>query len=284
MTFRKIIFRILFYTFLGAFMAPTAKAQPFIDIYLSSQLPQSKGAAFSEIVETHEIYVSHKKEPNILKVTRNYSPSGKIVKEVKRNSAGGKNSETSWEYTPEGKIRKKTAQTFINMKGWITESSEFTYNDSTGNLEVIADYFDHKARRKAYITNNEEGNPVEIRILNERGVLLSIERLITIKASNCIRVLCFNANDSFVSSHNYPIDPQKPIPTGNIQREYNQQGDITIEMLSQKSQLNQGYYYEYEYDSYGNWTTKRTFQCSISANNKPKNKKLEYVITREIHY
>lgn len=259
-------------------------AQPFIDVYLSSLTPESRGPAFSAIEETHEIHVPHKDTPTILYVNRTYNSKGKIQQEVKKNSVGGKSSETKWEYTPTGSLKKISNQTFVNMKGWISEDIELIYNDSTGYIEDIVKSFEHKVRSKGHITCNETGFPIDVQIVNSGSVLIGIERIITIPASNCIRVLCFTAAEQFQSSHNYPIDYHKPIPKSNLKREYNEQGDVVLESLKQASVINQGYYYEYEYDSYNNWIEKRTFQCEISSKNKAKNKKLEYKVIRKIRY
>lgn len=276
----RIILCILF-TFI---LSGISNAQPFINIYLSSIYPESRGATFSQILETHEIRVPNKETPTIFNITKTYNTAGKILLEVKKNSLGGKSSETKWEYLPNGNLKKKSTDTFINMRGWISEVTVLNYNDSTGHLEEILDLFDSKIRRKAHISCDEKGFPLEVKITNNDDVLIGTEKIITIPASNCIRVLCFNATDQFINAHNYPINPKLPVPKSTLIREYNQQGDVIIEMLSQKSKMNQGYFYEYEYDSHNNWTLKRTFQCSVNSNNKPKNKKLEYLITRKITY
>lgn len=279
---RKILKFILCFSFITLCLN-NLHAQPFIEIYLNSQIPESKGAAFSEIVETHEVYIPQRSTPNTFYVTKTYNSHGKIIKEVKKNSMGGLNSEATWEYNPKGELLQTKSRTFINMTGWINSSTILSYNDTSGHLELISEY-NNGPRRHANVTCDEEGKPVELEIFNNRGEPIGVERLMTIVASNCIRVICFTSNEQFVSSHNYPINRNKPIPTSQIQRQYNEHGDVTIEMLNKKSRLNQGYFYEYEYDAYGNWVKRLTYQCDITSKNKPKNKKLEYCITRKIHY
>lgn len=259
-------------------------SQPLIDIYLSNNIQESRGAKFTQVEETHTSHITPKNPQASFKIIRVYNSWGKITSEVKRNSAGGRISETTWEYTSQGSIKKKSSQVFINQRGWIHEDCDLSYNDSTGRIEEITNNFNKQVKQRAKITCDAEGFPVDVRILNNKGILTSIERIISIPASNCIRVNCFNPSEQFQASYNYPIDPKKPIPASTIKREYNDRGDVTIEMLNNPSKMNQGYYHEYEYDSYGNWTEKRTYQCNVATNNKVRNKKLELTVTRKITY
>ena len=61
-------------------------------------------------------------------------------------------------------------------------------------------------------------------------------------------------------------------------------GDVRIETLPDASKGDQGYYYEYDYDSQGNWITKETYQVKLGKDNKVSKKKLEHRITRKITY
>lgn len=255
-------------------------AQPFLDVYLQSLQPASRGSRFSVIEEEQELHLTGKK----LNVRQTYNAHGKILYELGKNSRGGRSSETKWEYTSSGKLLKRTGERYVNVVGWTTEVVEFHYNDSSEHLEGIVHTVGDGFSQRADVRCDSTGMPVEAKVYNTKGTLINIERVIRIPASNCIRVTRHTPSGLFSGSYNYPIDPKGPVPTNNLKREFNEYGDVVLEALEGKLKLNQAYYYEYEYDSQGNWTTRHTYSCSIAQGNKPRNKKLEYTVVRKITY
>lgn len=255
-------------------------AQPFLDVYLQSLQPASRGNRFSVIEEEQELHITGKK----LNVRQTYNAHGQILYELGKNSRGGRNSETKWEYSSTGKLLKRSGERYVNVVGWTTEVVEFHYSDSSGHLEAIVHTVGDGFSQRADVRCDSTGMPMEAKVYNTKGALINIERVMIIPASNCIRVTRHTPSGLFSGSYNYPIDPKEPVPTNNLKREFNEYGDVVLEALEGKLKLNQAYYYEYEYDSQGNWITRHTYSCSIAQGNKPRNKKLEYTVTRKITY
>ena len=254
-------------------------AQPFLDWYMQSLQPSSRGNRFSSIEETHELHITGK----TLNIRQSYNPQGQILYELGKNSRGGRHSETKWEYNAAGKLVKRSSEKYMNVIGWTTELVELSYNESTGHLETITHTIGDGYKQSADVQCDSTGMPIEAKVYNTKGVLINIERVMKIPGNNCIRVTKHTPSGLFSGSYNYPIDPKEPVPTNNLKREFNEYGDVVLEALEGKLKLNQAYYYEYEYDSQGNWITKHTHSCSIQGN-KPRNKKLEHTITRKIVY
>lgn len=275
---KKILFILLFvlsYNYLFA--------QPVIDVYLSSRTPTSKGQTFQSVEETHEVLAIKNGKAPTFKLVKKYNPTGKLISETKYNSAGGIQYETIWEYNFKGEPTRKFTRQFVNYKGWATEETILKYNDSTGCLKEIQVYYEKLLRQSAQVVCDSTGKITEVNVYNENGVSSNIERLVYIPANNSIKVLNYKSNEQFVNATTYPLDPSKPEPKSALKREFYPNGEIMLEML-ESSKSDQGYYYEYKYDSYGNWIEKLTYQCTVAPNNKVKNKKLEYLITRKITY
>lgn len=277
----KIVTKVLIITLLVT-SGNTLLAQPIIDIYLSSQIPESRGPNFYQVEETHEVLAIKNGTNSPFKIVKKYN-NGKIVSETKYNSAGGIQYETTWTYTAKGEPTRKFTRQFINYKGWITEEVIVKYNDTTGCLQDITVFYEKVKKQYAQVTCDSTGRLQEVRIFNESGVFVNIERFLYLPANNSFRVMVYRSNEQYVATHIYPLDFTKTPPKSSIKRAYNEMGDIILEALPD-SKLKQGYYYDYRYDSYGNWNLKLTYQCTVTDDDKVKNKKLEYKITRKITY
>lgn len=258
-------------------------AQPIIDIYLSSQIPASRGANFYQVEEIHEILAVKNGANSPFKIVKKYNNNGKIVSETKYNSVGGVQYETTWAYNVKGEPTRKFTRQFINYKGWVTEEALLKYNDTTGCLQDITFFYEKVKKQYAQATCDSIGRLKEVRIFNESGAFINIERFLYVPANNSLRVMVYRSNEQFVATYIYPLDFTKTPPKSSIKRAYNDRGDIILEALPD-SKLKQGYYYDYRYDSYGNWNLKLTYQCTVTDDDKVKDKKLEYKITRKITY
>ncbi|MBQ9471314.1 MAG: hypothetical protein IJU72_10250 [Bacteroidales bacterium] len=257
-----------------------AFGQPFLELYLESKIPASRGAKISAIDEEHEIHVSGKS----YSLRKTYNAHGQIMHELGKNSRGGRSNERRWEYRSNGDLIRRSGHRFMNSLGWTPEEVELRYNDSTGFLESIHYSVGDSFKQQAEVQCDSTGMPIEAKVYNSKGGLSHIERVMVIPANNCIRVLRHTPSGLLSGSYNYPIDHTKPVPTNNLKREFNEQGDVVLEALEGQLKYNQAYYYEYEYDAHGNWIKRDTYQCSIGTGNRPRNKKLEYTITRRITY
>jgi len=191
--------------------------------------------------------------------------------------------ESQWEYNAKGELTKKVNRQFMNFKGWINEQILLTYNDTSGVLEEISLFFENQLKQRAQVIPDKDLKITEVLVFNEKNVLTGKERIVYLPQNNTIRVLSYKSNEQFIGATTYPLDPKLPEPPSAIKREFNSHGDIVLEALP-NSIMEQGYFYEYTYDSYGNWTEKLTYQCRVTKNNKVRDKKLEYKITRKISY
>ncbi|HOK60033.1 MAG: hypothetical protein WBJ36_01375 [Tenuifilum sp.] len=261
----------------------TLASQPVIDVYFSSLAPESKGPSFSKVEEVHELLIPKSGTPSYFKIVKQYNSYGKIVSEKRYNKAGGIMGESQWEYNAKGELTKKVNRQFMNFKGWINEQILLTYNDTSGVLEEISLFFENQLKQRAQVIPDKDLKITEVLVFNEKNVLTGKERIVYLPQNNTIRVLSYKSNEQFIGATTYPLDPKLPEPPSAIKREFNSHGDIVLEALP-NSIMEQGYFYEYTYDSYGNWTEKLTYQCRVTKNNKVRDKKLEYKITRKISY
>ncbi|MEY1638842.1 hypothetical protein [Tenuifilum osseticum] len=261
----------------------TLASQPVIDVYFSSLAPESKGPSFSKVEEVHELLIPKSGTPSYFKIVKQYNSNGKIVSEKRYNKAGGIMGESQWEYNAKGELTKKVNRQFMNFKGWINEQILLTYNDTSGVLEEITLFFENQLKQRAQVIPDKDLKITEVLVFNEKNVLTGKERVVYLPQNNTVRVLSYKSNEQFIGATTYPLDPKLPEPPSAIKREFNSHGDIVLEALP-NSKMEQGYFYQYTYDSYGNWTEKLTYQCRVTKNNKVRDKKLEYKITRKISY
>jgi len=258
-------------------------SQPVVGIYFSTRASESRGLAFSKVEEIHELLIPQSGIPSYFREIKQYNPSGKIISEKRYNKAGGIMGESTWEYNSKGELTKKVNRQFMNFKGWITEQTLLSYNDTSGVLQEITTIFENQVTLRAEVIPDKDLKITEVLLYNEKNMHVGTERVVYLPQNNTIRVLSYKPNEQFIGATTYPLDPKLPEPPSAIKREFNSQGDVVLEALP-NSKMEQGYYYEYKYDSYGNWTEKLTYQCKVTKNGKVKDKMLEHKITRNITY
>ena len=258
-------------------------SQPVVGIYFSTRASESRGLAFSKVEEIHELLIPQSGIPSYFRVIKQYNPSGKIISEKRYNKAGGIMGESTWEYNSKGELTKKVNRQFMNFKGWITEQTLLSYNDTSSVLQEITTIFENQVTLRAEVIPDKDLKITEVLLYNEKNMHVGTERVVYLPQNNTIRVLSYKPNEQFIGATTYPLDPKLPEPPSAIKREFNSQGDVVLEALP-NSKMEQGYYYEYKYDSYGNWTEKLTYQCKVTKNGKVKDKMLEHKITRNITY
>ena len=258
-------------------------SQPTIDIYYTSHPYLSRGSAIESIEETYELQIKEV-PPRPFKINTFFDKSGNIVSELRYGSAGGKQSETKWEYNQSQHLTKKTHRYFANMLGWKVDETVLTYNDTTGYLSEIRFIKNGALLTTSKIFCNNQGNPTEVRVLDNKGAFSMIERISYSPNANIIRVMLLKPTGQFSSIYLYPIDYTKPYQTGPIERQYYANNEVMLESLDYETKTDQGYFYEYRYDGQGNWIEKDTYQVAIGKNSKMKDKRLEHKILRTIKY
>lgn len=275
---RKIVLLSLSLT-----LSTLSMAQPMVGYFLAPQNDLSKGRNFSKIEETSEVIIRGR-VPIPHQVEKHFNSAGMITSEVVLNSAGGRTSETTWEYFDGNKVENKKHKFFMNIKGWNEEEVKIEWDESTKLPKRIDVIKNGTLWQWALISIDTLGRIESAKVFGSTGAHIYTERLIYLEPSNMIKVVVYKANGLFSSTVSYPIDPKKPFSVESVSRQYYPNGDIMLDTLSEASKGDQAYYYEYEYDSQGNWIEKRTYQVTLGRNNKLKDKNLENKITRKITY
>jgi hypothetical protein len=260
-----------------------ASAQPTIEIYLTNHPNTTQGSAIESIEETYELMIKEV-PPRAFKITTMFDNMGKILSETKYSKAGGKQGETKYEYNQNHKLTKKTHRYFVNMLGWKTDETLLNYNDTTGFISEIRIFKNGALQSMSKVFCDSLGNPRETRVLDDKGGFSMVEKISFSPSANLIRVMMLRPTGQLVSRWLYPIDSTKPYQTGQIERQFYSNGAVMLESLEDQTKTDQGYYYEYNYDSQGNWIEKDTYQVTLGKKNKIKDKKLEHKILRTIKY
>jgi hypothetical protein len=243
----------------------------------------SRGSHFLSIEEVSEVIIRGR-SPIPFRVEKKFNSSGLIISEVSLNSAGGRNSETEWEYIDGTKLVYKHHRYFKNMAGWNEEEVKIEWDENTKLPQKIVVLKNGEIWQWALTTLDTLGRIESAKVFSSSGAHIFSERLMYIEPSNMIKVMVFKSNGLFSSTSSYPIDPKKEFSFESVSREYYPNGEIMIDTLEGSDKGDQAYYYEYEYDSQGNWIEKRTFQATLGRNNKIKNKNLENRVIRTITY
>jgi hypothetical protein len=258
-------------------------AQPLVSYYIGSRSEASRGQYFKTIEESSEVIIKGV-APIPYKVVKEFNPQGNIVSSISYNSAGGKTAETRWEYIDGVRLLKKHHRYFANIAGWREEVVNVEYDQDNMLPKKIELLKEGKVFQSAALTSDTLGRIEVAEVYGSTGAHITTEKLLYIVQSNMIRVMVYRANGQFHGSWTYPIDPNKEFNFESVSRQYYPNGDVMVETLYNSMQGDQAYYYDYNYDSQGNWIVKETYQVTLGRNNSIRNKKIEHRITRNITY
>ncbi|MDY0201690.1 MAG: hypothetical protein RBR40_11960 [Tenuifilaceae bacterium] len=258
-------------------------AQPMVGYFLSPQSELSKGRAFKFIEETSEIFL---KGLTITptRMEKKFNEFGNITSSVTYNSAGGKTNEIYWEYVGGVNLVRKQTRSFVNHRGWQEEEVFLTWDDRYSIPQKIEVKKNGQVWQSAKFITDSILKFESAEVFNSKGDHIFTERFTYMEASNIIKVMVFKANGAFNGSSTYPINHKESFTFESVKQMLNPNGDVMIETLSHAVSGDQAYYYEYEYDSQGNWIEKNTFQVNLSRGNRVTKKKLENKTTRKITY
>ena len=258
-------------------------AQPMVGYFLSPQSELSKGRAFKSIEETSEIFL---KGITITptRIEKVFNKFGNITSSVTYNSAGGKTSEIYCEYVNGENLVRKQTRSFVNHRGWQEEEVFIKWDDCYSIPQKIEVKKNGQVWQSAKFITDSTLKFESAEVFNNKGDHVFTERFSYIEASNIIKVMVFRANGAFNGSSTYPINHKESFTFESVTQTLYPNGDVMIETLSHAVSGDQAYYYEYEYDSQGNWVEKSTFQVNLSRGNRVSKKKLENKITRKITY
>ncbi len=267
----------------SVFTTLQVEAQPMASYILSPQPEVSRGSLFKHIVETSEVLIKGVNTPPI-KVEKLFNRNGLMVSSVALNSAGGKTNETLWSYAYEKYLIRKFQRSFVNMRGWSEEEVQVTWDENHTLPSKIEVFKNGKLWQWAILLADSLRKIESARVISSTGAHVFTERFVYIEASNMIKVMVYRANGAFVGTWSFPLDQSKPFVFESVSRKYYPNGDIMIETLADASKGDQAYFYEYDYDSHGNWITKNTYQVKLGKNDRISNKKIENRVTRVITY
>ncbi len=268
--------------FILVFLNFSSFSQPIIEVYFNIQTYIKKNTPVESIEEKYELLIKElPSQP--LRVTLSFNREGNLVNEKKFGKKDGLLSETSWEYNKDQHLTRKTHKYFVNMLGWRLEETLLNYNDS-GCLTDIRFSKDGLLLNSATVKCDADKRPEELQVFDGKGVHLTNEKVKYIPSANVIKVMVYKYTNQFVGNFNYPYDNSQPFQNSNLKQEFYPNGNVMLEFLGSTDGSNQGYFYEYKYDGYGNWVEKETFQVTLGKNNKIKSKKAEHKITRAIKY
>lgn len=258
-------------------------AQPMVGYFLSPQSELSKGRAFKSIEETSEIFL---KGITITptRIEKVFNKFGNITSSVTYNSAGGKTSEIYCDYVNGENLVRKQTRSFVNHRGWQEEEVFIKWDDCYSIPQKIEVKKNGQVWQSAKFITDSTLKFESAEVFNNKGDHVFTERFSYIEASNIIKVMVFRANGAFNGSSTYPINHKESFTFESVTQTLYPNGDVMIETLSHAVSGDQAYYYEYEYDSQGNWVEKSTFQVNLSRGNRVSKKKLENKITRKITY
>jgi hypothetical protein len=274
--------RFLFIIFLSV-VSGVLGAQPLVGYYLGSRSEMSKGKPYKLIEEDSEVLIKGMSTVPF-KVKKEFNSFGNIVSSISFNSSGGKTAETSWEYLDGKRLSRKHHRSFANLAGWREEIVIIDYDENTNFPTKIEFSKEGSMVQWALLFVDTLGKIELSKVYASSGAHIFTEKLIYLEQSNMIRVMVHRANGQFYGSWTYPIDPNKEFNVESVSRQYYPNGDIMVETLTNAAKGDQAYFYEYEYDSQGNWLVKKTYQVNLGKNNSIRNKKIENRVTRKISY
>jgi hypothetical protein len=251
--------------------------------YLGEIREPNRGRKFETIEELHEVLIKDV-TTSPYRVVKKFNPSGQKTSHISYGKEGGTTSDIRWVYSDAGRLLTKRHKYFINMIGWREELIIVEYNPDTGIPERITMDREGKPFQSATVITDTLGKVELVQVFNNTGAIAFIEKLIYLPPANLIRVLVYRPNNQFFGTWSYPMDPNNEFSISTVNQQLYPNGDVRIETLTDASKGDQAYYYEYEYDSQGNWVTKETYQVKLGKNNKVSKKKLEHRITRKITY
>lgn len=260
-----------------------AMTQPVTAHLLATPADYSQGKPFAYIEEISEVLIKGIKIPPH-RTEKSFNAQGKIISQTSYNSSGGISSEIQWEYDREQRVAVKKHGYFVNYVGWIEEECHIVRDSITRFPVKIEEFKNGESMQWSAITTDSSGRPVTAKVVSSTKGHTFTEKIVYMDAANLVRVNVYRAAGMHVSSWSYPIDASRRMVVEAVSSRYYGNGNVKLEKLSGAKQGDQAYYYEYEYDSQGNWVEKRTYLVTLGKNDRIKKKKYEHRITRKLTY
>jgi hypothetical protein len=223
-----------------------------------------KGKVPIEIIEENIFHNSSGKE--IKKNKKRLNSKKKILLEERCNQAGKLEARLTYSYDSSGlhSLTRKFER-WTNL-GYSSEVAFYEY-DSNWYLIRVTDKADKgHTIQETILTNNEKGNPIKLSLFDGNGNTYGNEIATYDYEANKAYTEVQDSRGNSLSRDTLTI---KFEIRSNTKSKYNDNGDV---IESPK------YFYEYEYDEFGNWTTMKIFK------NVRSKKKNDRVFKRRFKY
>jgi hypothetical protein len=174
----------------------------------------------------------------------------------------------------------RTLERWHPVLGYNIEKAVYHY-DSKGFHTGVTHYNASGQKvNETIIQVNEKGHPIELAVYDTEGNLLGgIERAQYLYEKNRYVSTVLSADGRELSKDTAVIDFEEDYRFQQPGKEFNPQGD-----LIKSHDTPEGYnWYEYKYDTHGNWLEEKKYEVKRNKNGKEK-RKLVYVRTRKIEY
>lgn len=203
-----------------------------------------------------------------------YNPSQQLLKEDRFSSDDVLEARLSFDYKDGLKTGRRFDQKILGK--WQSERNSYHYDINQNLVKIIYYKADSTVLKYADISNNSQGDPVEMR-LYEMDFLVGVEKAIYNYASNSVEIHVFDKEGKSLSTSTIKIkevlDVKSIQDNGNTfayKRNWNEQDELY-------------YLTEYKFDSNGNWISKKIFLAEMK-DEKLKKIKRDRVFKRKITY
>ncbi len=222
-----------------------------------------KGRIPSEIIEDQIFYNSTGKE--IRKNKKILNSKGKILLEERYNQTGSLEARLTYSYDSSGLYSlTRKFERWTNL-GYSSETAFYEYDRNWYLTRVTDKTQKGNTIQETVLTNNEKGNPIKLILFDGNGKIYGSELATYDYKGNKAYTVIQDSKGNLIPSDTLTINFEIPL-TGN---KYNDNGDV---IESEK------YFYEYEYDEFGNWTIMKIFK------NVRGKRKIDRVFKRRFKY
>lgn len=255
--------------------------KPFLILFLLTWYSVFSQNIFSAV--HHDRKPSLRTSPNVYKIERTntfYNSSGKeVTKEISFLNDHMK-IQSENRYNQEGNLTARLTFIYDSVSdknigrkferwhpliGYSSESAEYVYDENNHLIKVIDRDMHHNIFRETFILNNEKGDPVELKVIEENRIISAIEKAVYNYENNEVTVIVIDGDGNVLSSNTTAISFEEK----RLGNEYNEFGDL---IKTENSEI------EYRYDKHNNWTKQ------IIYNTKNGKRKKNSIFTRTLFY
>ncbi len=218
---------------------------------------------YSAIQHNRDEEIRDKVPIEVLEENIFFNSTGREIKKNKKKLNSKKKVLTEERFGQDGKLEARLTYTYdssglhsLTRKferwtnlGYRSETAFYEYDNNWYLVKVTDKTDTGKKIQETILTNNEKGNPTQLELLDGNGNTYGIELATYDYTANRAYTEIKNSRGNSLSRDTLTINNEIRSVTDN--NKYNDKGDL---VESQK------YFYEYEYDEFGNWITMKIFR------------------------